>query len=114
MDTERETADLPNIPNAFAPSPLETPGGVTFLCDAKHSCDDDRLAANYLSTYAMDQIDVTDRFKMRAGIRQDWWDTSLLPLVTVPMSATNPAPGRFNNNGQPIIAGVEEDRGSSR
>lgn len=110
MDTERETADLPNIPNAFAPSPLETPGSVTFLCDAKHSCDDDRLAATYLSTYATDQIDVTDRFKVRAGIRQDWWDTSLLPLITVPTSATNPAPGRFNNNGQPIIAGVEEDQ----
>lgn len=113
MDTERETADLPNI-NAFAPAPPETPGSVTFLCDAKHSCDDDHLLATYLSAYATDQIDVTDRFKVRAGVRQDWWDTSLLPLITVPTSVTstppNLAPGAFNSNGQPIIAGEEEDQ----
>ena len=110
--TERQTADLPNLPNAFAPSPMETPGSVTFLCDAKHSCDDDHLAATYLSAYATDQIDVTDRFKVRAGIRQDWWDTSLLPLITVPAVAGVPGspPGRFNSNGQPIIAGEEEDQ----
>ena len=110
--TERQTADLPTIPNAFAPSPMETPGSVTFLCDAKHSCDDDHLAATYLSAYATDQIDVTDRFKVRAGIRQDWWDTSLLPLITVPTTAGVPGspPGRFNSNGQPIIAGEEENQ----
>jgi iron complex outermembrane recepter protein len=111
-DTIRQTADLPTL-NAFAPSPSETPGSVKFLCDAKHSCDNDHLVATYLSAYATDQIDVTDRFKVRAGIRQEWWDTSLLPLVTVPTSVTsvppNLAPGAFNNNGQPIIAGREEN-----
>jgi iron complex outermembrane recepter protein len=113
MDTERETADLPNI-DAFAPAPPETPGSVTFLCDAKHSCDDLHLRATYLSAYATDQIDVTDRFKVRAGVRQDWWDTSLLPLITVPTSITstppNLAPGAFNNNDQPMIAGEEENQ----
>jgi iron complex outermembrane recepter protein len=99
--TSRETADLPNVAT-FAPIPTETPANIIFQCDAKHSCDDDQLAATYLSTYATDQIDVTDRFKVRAGIRQDWWDTSLLPLTTVP--------GRFNSNGMPIIAGQEEDQ----
>lgn len=48
IDTERTTADLPNIPNAFAPVPPETSlAGLTFLCDARHSCDNDHLLANY-------------------------------------------------------------------
>ena len=102
-----------HLPQPFASTAPKTPGSVTFLCDAKHSCDDDHLVATYLSVNATDQIDVTDRFKIRAGVRQDWWDTSLLPLVTVPTSVTsvppNLAPGAFNNNGQPIIAGQEEN-----
>src|SRR5262249_59785910 len=65
MDTQRRTADLPNIANAFAPVPPETsPNGLTFLCDAKHSCDQDHLVANYYSLYATDQMDVTDRLKL--------------------------------------------------
>jgi iron complex outermembrane recepter protein len=99
--TSRETASLPNVVT-FAPIPTETPATTTFQCDATHSCDDDRLAATYLSTYATDQIDVTDRFKVRAGIRYEWWDTSLLPLISVS--------GRFNSNGMPILAGEEEDQ----
>jgi iron complex outermembrane receptor protein len=103
IDTERSTADLPNIPDAFAPMPPETSvGNVTFLCDAKHSCDDDHLQANYYSLYATDQIDVTDKFKIRAGVRKDWWDTSLTPLTSVP--------GRFGTNGQPLLAGVTDTR----
>jgi iron complex outermembrane receptor protein len=48
MDTNRVTADLPNITNIFAPTPQElSPGGLTFQCDAKHSCDNDHLVANY-------------------------------------------------------------------
>ena len=46
MATNRSTADLPNITNAFAPVPPEISlSGLTFLCDAKHSCDDDDLLA---------------------------------------------------------------------
>ncbi|MFM0500799.1 TonB-dependent receptor [Paraburkholderia caffeinilytica] len=103
IDTERTTADLPNIPNAFAPVPPETSlAGLTFLCDAKHSCDNDHLLANYYSVYATDQIDVTDKLKVRAGVRKDWWDTSLTPNITVP--------GRFNTAGQPLVAGVTDSR----
>ncbi|MEJ0003814.1 MAG: TonB-dependent receptor [Pararobbsia sp.] len=103
IDTERTTADLPNIPDAFAPVPPETSlAGLKFLCDAKHSCDDDDLVANYYSLYATDQIDVTDKLKIRAGVRQDWWDTSLTPLISVP--------GRFGTNGQPLLAGVTDTR----
>ncbi|WP_233833639.1 TonB-dependent receptor [Paraburkholderia sp. ZP32-5] len=103
IDTERTTADLPNIPDAFAPVPPETSlAGLTFLCDAKHSCDNDHLVANYYSLYATDQIDVTDRLKVRAGVRKDWWDTSLTPNITVP--------GRFDTQGQPLVAGVTDSR----
>jgi iron complex outermembrane receptor protein len=103
IDTERSTADLPNIPDAFAPVPPETSlAGLTFLCDAKHSCDNDHLVANYYSLYATDQIDVTDRLKVRAGVRKDWWDTSLTPNITVP--------GRFDTQGQPLVAGVTDSR----
>jgi iron complex outermembrane receptor protein len=75
--------------------------GLQFQCDAKHSCDNDRLYATYLSAYATDQIDVTDRWKIRAGVRQDWWDTTLDPLITVP--------GRFISSGVPIIGGVAQE-----
>nr|WP_023842694.1 TonB-dependent siderophore receptor [Burkholderia sp. M701]BAO19152.1 putative TonB-dependent receptor [Burkholderia sp. M701] len=103
IDTERTTADLPNIPDAFAPVPPETSlAGLTFLCDAKHSCDNDHLVANYYSLYATDQIDVTDKLKVRAGVRKDWWDTSLTPNITVP--------GRFDTQGQPLVAGVTDSR----
>lgn len=103
LSTNRQTADLPNIPDAFAPVPPETSlDGVIFQCNAKHSCDDDRLAANYYSLYATDQIDLTDSLKLRAGVRQDWWDTSLTPLITVP--------GRFGTDAQPLLAGSKDTR----
>lgn len=104
--TSRSTADLPNIPDAFAPVPPETSvAGLTFLCDAKHSCDDDKLDANYYSVYATDQVDVTDRLKVRAGVRGDWFNTSLTPLISVP--------GRFGTDGQPLLAGVTDSRHDS-
>jgi iron complex outermembrane receptor protein len=100
LDTNRSTADLPNIPDAFNPAPPETSLlGLKFLCDAKHSCDDDALRANYYSLYATDQIDL-GQLKVRAGVRQDWFDTALTPLITVP--------GRFGTNGLPLIAGVTD------
>jgi iron complex outermembrane receptor protein len=103
IDTTRSTADLPNIANAFAPVPPETSvSSLNFLCDAKHSCDDDHLTADYYSIYATDQIDVTDKLKVRAGVRKDWWATSLTPLVSVP--------GRFGTAGQPLLAGVTDSR----
>ncbi len=104
IDTNRQTADLlPAIANAFAPVPPETSiNSLTFMCDAKHSCDNDHLLANYSSLYATDQMDVTDRFKVRLGVRQDFWDTDLTPLITVP--------GRFTSAGVPLIAGVTQAR----
>jgi iron complex outermembrane receptor protein len=99
MDTNRVTADLPNITNIFAPTPQEmSPAGLTFQCDVKHSCDNDHLVANYYGLYATDQIDLTDKWKLRVGVRQDWYDTELDPLISVP--------GAFTNTGAPILAGV--------
>jgi iron complex outermembrane recepter protein len=99
--TSRSTADLPNIPDAFDPVPPETSvDDLGFLCDAKHSCDNDRLAADYYGLYATDQVDITDLLKVRASVRQDWFDTSLTPVITVP--------GRFGTGGQPLLAGVTD------
>jgi len=103
LSTDRATADLPNIPDAFNPVPPETSlTAVHFLCDAKHSCDDDRLGARYYSAYATDQVDVTDALKIRAGVRQDVWDTTLTPRISVP--------GRFGTDAKPLLAGVGDSR----
>jgi iron complex outermembrane receptor protein len=103
LDTQRRTADLPNIANIFAPTPPElTPAGLSFLCDAKHSCDNDHLVADYYGLYATDQMDLTDKWKLRVGVRQDWYDETLNPLITVP--------GRFTSAGAPLIAGVPDTR----
>ncbi len=114
IDMQRTTADLPNIPNAFAPvPPMLSPSQMTFQCGrvvsavtgltASHSCADNHLAADYYSLYATDQVDVTDRLKVRAGVRQDWWNTALTPLINVPG-------GTFNNEGVPLVAGVTQER----
>jgi iron complex outermembrane recepter protein len=114
IDTQRTTADLPNIPNAFAPvPPMLLPSQLAFQCGkvqsavtgltASHSCDDDHLAAEYYSLYATDQVDVTDRLKVRAGVRQDWWNTALTPLIDVPG-------GTVNNENVPLMAGVTQTR----
>jgi iron complex outermembrane recepter protein len=114
IDSQRTTADLPNIPNAFAPvPPMVSPTSLAFLCGrvvspvsgtvSSHSCQDDHLAADYYSLYATDQVDVTDRLKVRAGVRQDWWNTALTPLINVPG-------GTFNNEGVPLMAGVTQSR----
>ena len=106
IGTSRTTADLPNIPDASAPVPPETTTAqLTFLCDAKHSCDNDQLAANYFGVYVTDQVDLTNRLKLRAGLRGDWFNTFLTPLITVP--------GRFGTDGQPLLAGITDSRHDS-
>jgi iron complex outermembrane recepter protein len=101
--SDRATADLPNITDIFAPVIPETStDGLKFLRDATHSGFIDNLSANYVSLYATDQIDVTDRLKLRVGARQDWWDTDLTPEVFVP--------GRLQPNGQLFQPGVTYGR----
>jgi iron complex outermembrane receptor protein len=91
----RLTADLQNIVNIFAPIvPEISTAGLVFLRDAKHSGFLDQLRANYEGLYATDQIDLTSRWKLRIGGRQDWWQTTLAPQINVP--------GRSLGNGQLI------------
>ena len=80
IDDNRATASLAPIANIFAPVIPETSlAGLTFLRDASHSGMVDDLHATYLGAYATDQIDVTDRLKLRLSGRQDWWYESLPP-----------------------------------
>jgi iron complex outermembrane receptor protein len=110
MDTYRVTADLPNIANIFAPVPPElSPNSLNFQCDSKHSCDNNHLVANYYGLYATDQMDLTDKWKLRVGVRQDWYQNELDPLVTVLNTATG-LPAQFTNTGAPVLAGVNEFR----
>jgi iron complex outermembrane receptor protein len=101
--TARNTADLPNMPDVFDPVPPETSlAGINFLCDASHNCDNDKLASNYFSVYATDQVDLTSKLKLRAGVRGDWLNTYLTPITVVPNT--------FNLEGQLMQAGVQESR----
>jgi iron complex outermembrane receptor protein len=95
ITTHRETASLPNIANVFAPRvPDASIAGLNFVPNFG-----DRLSATYLGAYATDQIDVTDDFKLRAGIRQDWWNTNLTPEQA----------GQADN-GVPLIPGTTYSR----
>jgi iron complex outermembrane recepter protein len=104
--TERATADLPPIANIFDPVIPETSANsLTFLRNATHSGAIDNLAATYLGFYATDQIDLTDRWKLRVGARQDIWDTSLEPTIFVPGRVNTTSP-----NGQVFQPGVTYSR----
>ena len=104
IDDQRATANLPNITNIFAPVIPETSiAGLTFLRDATHSGMVDQLRALYLSAYAVDQIDVTDQWKVRLSARQDHWYEQLTPLAFVP--------GRVEDNGvTPLEPGTVQTR----
>ena len=101
--TNRSTADVPDIADIFDPRIQETSvDSLDFECDEHHSCDHDNLSATYLSAYVTDQMDLTDRWKLRIGLRQDWWSTSLTPLSFVP--------GRTRDGGQPLEPGTTLSR----
>ncbi len=101
IDDNRATADLPNISNIFAPVIPETSTtGLNFLRDAKHSGMVDDLRAWFLGVYATDQIDVTDQWKVRLGVRQDYWLESLAPKVFVP--------GRVDFSNDPLEPGMTQ------
>jgi iron complex outermembrane recepter protein len=103
INDQRATADLKNITNIFAPVIPETStAGLAFLRDAKHSGMVDDLRALYLGAYASDQIDVTEQWKVRLGVRQDHWFEELTPLAFVP--------GRVAADGTPIEPGIVQTR----
>lgn len=99
IDDNRATAALQNIPNIFAPLIPETStNGLLFERTASLSGMQDDLRALYLSAYATDQIDVTDQWKVRLGIRQEHWYEELDPLAYVA--------GRIGPNGSPLEPGT--------
>ena len=101
--SDRATADLPNIANIYDPVIPETsPASLNFLRDAKHSGFVDNLNATYASLYATDQVDLTERLKLRVGARQDWWNTDLTPNLFIP--------GRLQPDGQLFEPGVTTSR----
>jgi iron complex outermembrane receptor protein len=62
----------------------------------------DDLSASFLGAYLVDQIDVTDRLKVRLSARQDWWQEQLNPLEFVP--------GRNADSGAPLEPGMVQTR----
>jgi iron complex outermembrane receptor protein len=101
IDDDRATADLPNIANIYAPVIPETSvANLTFLRDATHIGMIDDLRALYLSAYAVDQVDLSDHWKLRIGIRKERWDETLRPEAFVP--------GRETFNGTPLEPGMTQ------
>ena len=90
IDDNRATAALPNITNIFAPVIPETStAGLNFMRTSALSGMIDDLRALYVSAYAVDQIDVSEQWKVRLSARQDHWYEQLTPLAFV-SSSTNP------------------------
>jgi iron complex outermembrane receptor protein len=86
--TQRNTADLPNIANIYAPVTPETNlASLKFLCDVGHSCNNAKLEGRFYGVYGIGQIDVTDRLKLRLSARENWFHTSAEGLSVIP---TNP------------------------
>jgi iron complex outermembrane recepter protein len=74
IDADRHTATLGNIADIRNPViPERNVGDVSF---STHDFDD-TVKAIYTSAYANDQIDVTERLKLRGGLRYDHFDTEV-------------------------------------
>lgn len=91
--TQRQTADLPNIADIYDPVVNDgTLAGLTFKCDATHSCDHGGLSATFLGVYAIDQIAVTDRLQVRLSVREDRFHTQTQALSLVPANSGQEIP----------------------
>jgi iron complex outermembrane recepter protein len=103
IDDNRATAMLQNINNIFAPVIPETStAGLNFMRTSALSGMMDDLRALYVSAYAVDQIDVSEQWKVRLSARQDHWYEQLTPLAFVP--------GRIEANGTPLEPGTVQTR----
>ena len=69
----------------------------------------DDLRALYVSAYAVDQIDVSDQWKVRLGARQDHWYEQLTPLAFVSSSPT-PWSRPVRADGTPLEPGTVQTR----
>lgn len=92
-NTERATADLPNIANILAPRVVDpAAAGLAFKCDAGHSCDDADLTARFYGFYAVDQIDVTQALKVRLSVREDLFRTAVDARALLPVNGGQDRP----------------------
>jgi iron complex outermembrane receptor protein len=111
IDDNRATAALPNIANIFAPVIPETStAGLNFMRTSTLSGMMDDLRALYLSAYAVDQIDVSEQWKVRLSARQDHWYEQLTPLAFVSQAGNPAVAGRFEANGTPLEPGTVQTR----
>jgi iron complex outermembrane receptor protein len=111
VDSSRQTADLPNISNIFAPVvPEQSLAGLTFKCDAGHSCYNDNLWARYYGLYAIDQIDMTEAWKVRVSARQNWFTTAGEAVTASPVNPGNVYPCATIATGCPFVPGVPVTR----
>ena len=111
IDDNRSTAALANITNIFAPVIPETStAGLNFMRTSTLSGMLDDLRALYVSAYAVDQIDVSEQWKVRLSARQDHWYEQLTPLAFVSSAANPAAPGRFTDTGIPLEPGIVQTR----
>ena len=110
IDDNRATATLPNITNIFAPVIPETStAGLNFMRTSSLSGMIDDLRALYVSAYAVDQIDVTEQWKVRLSARQDHWYEQLTPLAFVSLAGT-PRSRPVRANGTPLEPGTVQTR----
>jgi iron complex outermembrane recepter protein len=111
VDTSRHTADLPNISNIFAPVvPEQGLAGLMFKCDAGHSCYNDNLWARYYGFYAIDQIDMTEAWKVRVSGRQNWFTTAGEAITASPVNQGNVYPCATIPTGCQFVPGVPVTR----
>jgi iron complex outermembrane recepter protein len=109
--SSRQTADLPNISNIYAPVvPEQALSSLTFKCDSGHSCYNDDLWARLYGLYLIDQIQVTDALKLRISGRQNWFTTAGEARALLPVNSGNVYPCPSNPTGCPFLPGVPVSR----
>jgi iron complex outermembrane receptor protein len=111
VESARQTANLPNIANIYAPVvPEQSLSQLRFLCAAGNSCYNDHLWARYNGVYAIDQMDVTDAWKVRLSARQNWFTTAGEANTSSPVNPGNVYPCPSMPAGCPFMVGVPVTR----
>ncbi|HWA88452.1 MAG TPA: TonB-dependent receptor [Rhizomicrobium sp.] len=91
--TVRATADLPSIADIFDPVVNDgSLSSLTFKCDSGHSCADAKLSAQFYGLYLVDQVDVSEKFKLRGSVRSDWFHTEAAARTLLPVNGGQQQP----------------------
>jgi iron complex outermembrane receptor protein len=111
VESVRETANLPNIANIYAPVvPEQSLSQLVFQCAAGNSCYNDHLWAQYYGLYAIDQIDLTNAWKVRLSARENWFTTAGEANTASPVNPGNVYPCPSIPTGCPLVPGVPVTR----